>query len=372
MKLKQRFVFVKAIVESFYSYYLCRINSIENKSRKYVLFNIESRISERHYAFLLYCFNQIGVKVVIVFNYHFFGNATSYAKYLSSLSNLELRFTFPDPENCLLLITDKLDDRNNLKYRRRIFIKIDFIDLINKKLRSNLMPFSMIPRIYYTDNYDLSDAVKYKMNRKFRVFFSGNVNPEVYNNRVINELFGKLTRVQIIEFLKNVLRSDEIEPFRSLEQLNIGNYTNKFVFSDWSRKSTTEKVIKGRITNSNWLNTLSETDFFLACPGFIQPMCHNVIEGLSVGSIPILEYAEMFNPPLKHGIDALVFSGLEDLKTKVRLALNMQPEEIYKLRVNVLKYYDNYLAPSAVARNLLCNKNDIATYYLIESGYLSK
>jgi hypothetical protein len=72
--------------------------------------------------------------------------------------------------------------------------------------------------------------------------------------------------------------------------------------------------------------TLSHFNFFLACPGFIMPYSHNVVEAMSVGAIPVIQdtYAHMFFPTLKHNINAIIFTDLGDLSQINRTAFQFR------------------------------------------------
>ena len=225
----------------------------------------------------------------------------------------------------------------------------------------------MIPRLYFSGTYHQARSLCTNSRRKFKIFFSGNLNPDQYNSSKFKLLFNKLTRIEIIDALENGLNSDQILTLEEVKDNEI--YFNRFVYSAWSRKSMKQVNINGRIENPEWLQILSKVDFFLACPGFIQPMCHNVIEAMSVGAIPILEHPEFFNPPLTNGHNAIVFSGREDLLIKIKEVLDIEVREIKKLRANVLNYYNEVLSPDAIVSDLMNQREHRKKMYLIESAY---
>ena len=74
-----------------------------------------------------------------------------------------------------------------------------------------------------------------------------------------------------------------------------------------------------------------------------MPLCFNVIESMSVSTIPILQYPEYFDPPLEHLKNCIVFSNSEDLLRKIRNILSMSEKEISILKMNVISYYDEFL-----------------------------
>jgi hypothetical protein len=73
---------------------------------------------------------------------------------------------------------------------------------------------------------------------------------------------------------------------------------------------------------------------------------------MAVGTIPILEYPEYFNPPLENFKNCIVYTGKEDITAKVRIALNMPPNEVAKMREEVIIYYEKNLSPQASINNL--------------------
>jgi hypothetical protein len=102
-----------------------------------------------------------------------------------------------------------------------------------------------------------------------------------------------------------------------------------------------------------WLYVLGLADFFLCLPGREMPMCHNAVEAMAVGSIPILSYPDWFHPPLEDGKNCIVFCSDDELVPAIRRALAMSEREIRVLRESATKYYETWLTESASARRLL-------------------
>ncbi|MEO5580209.1 MAG: hypothetical protein ABIR58_06080 [Gemmatimonadaceae bacterium] len=94
---------------------------------------------------------------------------------------------------------------------------------------------------------------------------------------------------------------------------------------------------------------MSNASFFLALPGWIMPQSHNLTECMSVGAVPILEYASFLGQPLQDGVNCLVYSGLEHLEVVIKQAIKMPEDRIEDMRRNVLEYYDKVLSMAAVA-----------------------
>ena len=72
-------------------------------------------------------------------------------------------------------------------------------------------------------------------------------------------------------------------------------------------------------------------------------MCHNVIEAMSVGTIPLLEYPERFSPALADGENAICFSGLDGLADALDRIDNIGEQQRTRMQESVAAYYDKYL-----------------------------
>jgi hypothetical protein len=83
------------------------------------------------------------------------------------------------------------------------------------------------------------------------------------------------------------------------------------------------------------------------------PLCHNLIESLSRGVVPILEHPEFLDPPLEHGVNCLVFRGRDELVKTFERVFQLAPAEILRLRQGAYAYYQAHLAPGQFAQRLL-------------------
>lgn len=104
------------------------------------------------------------------------------------------------------------------------------------------------------------------------------------------------------------------------------------------------------IPQEQLLEAMSRSSFFLALPGWIVPFSHNLTEAMSVGAVPILQYASLLPIPLRDGENCLTYSHLSDLDKVVDRALKMSEIEIARVRTNVIDYYDRYLSTTAVKK----------------------
>ena len=93
-----------------------------------------------------------------------------------------------------------------------------------------------------------------------------------------------------------------------------------------------------------------------------MPLCHHLIEGIKVGSIPITNCEELLYPNLNHEI-SLQYSNLDNLIEKIYQALNMKNDEILFMRNKVLNFYKLHLSPEIFLKKfqqlILQNKKKI-------------
>jgi glycosyltransferase involved in cell wall biosynthesis len=219
------------------------------------------------------------------------------------------------------------------------------------------MPFYMLPLIYATGE-DKKLSQYRELKRKYRVFFAGNLKPEVYDYHVIKQNYKQVTRLEAVNaILGSNLEVSFIKEKKAFNKiLNTREYLNRLLI--------VETVYPFKINPGQWLQIVGQSDFFMCLSGAGYPMCHNSVEAMAVGSIPIIAYQDWFYPPLEHGKNAIIYSGKEDLIKKIEFALHMPQAEILKLRKGVIEYYESYLANGCLAAKYEENSQEISTLML--------
>lgn len=184
-------------------------------------------------------------------------------------------------------------------------------------------------------------------NRKIRILFAGDL--VGYKRRWISYPKEKLSRIDVISTIKERLG----EPLRlantaqELREIMESAATKQFVFVDNGG---------ARIDWNRWLDVIARADFFLCPPGIVMPMCHNVIEAMAVGTIPITNYPEWFSPKLEHLKNCIVFNGKDDLIEKVNMALAMSDDQRIEIRENAMEYYELKLMPGTFVKKVEARK----------------
>ncbi len=282
---------------------------------------------------LLHVFANSGYRISL-FNYLGDKPLEKYGQMIHTLAGLTLTDSPPDaPEDCFYLY-DRADlDLTRLPWKKRIQVRFD---LFSPFWFSNpiIMPFPMHPMQSGVTPDEL-EALR-ASEREVRVFFSGDT--EHYRRVWIRYPKPKLPREQIIHTVMERLADDLIllNDTDELAGLYRAGYTNRCAF-------TASSTV--RIEFADWLPTLARADFFLSPPGIVMPMCHNITEAMAVGAIPITNYPEWLDPPLRHGHDCLVFEDEDDLIANLKTAMEMDAAQIAEMRANVLNYYQTHLRP---------------------------
>lgn len=176
--------------------------------------------------------------------------------------------------------------------------------------------------------------------RPARLFFGGNTEQGKYDKDVIRDLYKMLTRREML-----AAAAKEIPPHRPADAATWLASTDFHPFVMCETQHCW-------IPRERWLEALSKGDFFLAAPGVGMPLCHNLIEALAAGAIPILQYADYLPNPLTDGENCLSFHNADDLRKILQEIQTMPQARIVELRTAVRKYFDAILAPGQFAKRL--------------------
>lgn len=263
------------------------------------------------------------------------------ARLVLSLDKLVFADRPPANPQDYIYLFDKPDKTlKRLTWRKRIKVSFDLFSAYRWR-RPVIAPFSVHPTQAQWTRPQLLREFRVTP-RRLRVLFAGDSGG--YKRNRVRYPKPKLPRLEVLATLVAGLGDDVIavQDADHFERLRNTEFTRKFVLSDSG----------SGVENRQWMSTMAKADFFLCPPGIVMPMCHNVIEAMAVGTIPLINYPEWLHPNLTHLENCLVFDGNEDLIGKMRLALAMDESQINRMRSNVIKYYDSYLQPDAVVKEV--------------------
>lgn len=215
-----------------------------------------------------------------------------------------------------------------------------------KKKNSIVMPYYMYPRIY--NSFYKKINIQEKPNFKLRVFFSGSIVKDGYENFFWKKNPKKFpNRISVIEKILNEFKNE----------IFLIKNRNDFKSPEISKKKIVlclhDKMIKKTSYNLSFkknLEFLGNSCFNISCPGVVMPLCHHLIEGMKVGSIPITNCEKMLYPNLTSNI-SLHYSNLDQLISQIENALVMDEDEIMFMRKKVFKHYRDFLSPESFKIN---------------------
>lgn len=215
--------------------------------------------------------------------------------------------------------------------------------LIGRDIDSEIpiMPYPMHPWTLRALRHGRLTSLR-KNERHCRIFFAGNQKPKYGNDKMLHE-FGVHSRLSLLQTLR--------ENFGPRIQYALDLENQPLVVLLDSRSVS--------IAADQWLPALSHSDFFLCCPGAAQPMCHNLVESMAVGTIPILEYSHRLSPQLIDGENAICFRGLDGLIEAVARVDAMPPAEVRRMRLNAAQYYDEHLQGERFLRGIRDGEIDV-------------
>lgn len=296
-----------------------------------VFFKLDKPHIFHRYLYALLKFLEIeGVKVYVFLNLKIFISLKKnrYLNRIFNLSNihfiqsdLSLKFKNVIDNNCL-----------NPDY---------YSNQLSKNSNSFYIPITLHPSMY--DETPWYENIK-SNNRLNSIFFVGNFEKKSYE--VIDSYPYKIpNRFATIKVLKdkNLLHTFEsYEDFidQKSDEMCIVISTNKFKIP--------MKEVRKVVSNFN---------YYLVLPGVVAPQSHNLVEAMSVGTIPIIHrnYNKYLKPKLTHLEDALIYDDLDDLESLIKRCYSLDSKTIQYLSKNVLSHYNNFYTPKAVTSNLLNN-----------------
>lgn len=249
-------------------------------------------------------------------------------------------------------VTDRLPFQTCAK-RRQVFIRYDIT--WPKSAREIPMTFFVHPKLH--DRWLACPAPDLDASRPWRIFFAGRI--QGYDNDSLPKKFGKMSRSQMLRTLESRLPTEQLKRAVAASDLEAPVHQPQFVWAQYP------------IPQAEWLEVLGRADFFLACPGLGMPLCHNLVESLSRGLVPVLEHPEFLDPPLEHNVNCLSFHGPKELVEIAERIFQLDQIEICRLRRNAYAYYQKHLAPGAFA-NRLMTSSDSPVELLLKAYRISR
>jgi hypothetical protein len=295
-----------------------------------------------------------GYNILMIHHYKFIARCVFGIRGIFKLENFKLISKPLKAKNAVMYFYDNMQKKTKVNVASKFLIK-DIIYSSNSESEI-FVPYPMHPMVYDKEIYTRINSYR-SVERKMKIFFSGNTHKETYTQYKIHEKYKMLDRFEIIDYLRKTLSPEKLnipETTEYIDGIFMGesDYSNNLTMIDWQWKIEHGKFDL-RIENIDWVYFLSRADFFLACPGVKIPYCHNIVEAMSVGTIPLTNYGHLFDPPLIDMENCIAFNSYGDLIAKVNMILDMKQPEIDELRNNVISYYDKLLDMGKFSKKLI-------------------
>lgn len=325
-----------------YIFFLFRTASyykLSNK-KKYAIVNVDSQLANYdmgRFSFIL-CryFQYAGFNIILKTNRYYFRIISKYKKHLLK-EKYQLVKNCSTPSNTVVLVVPNQHNKTiSLTYGYKV---------LEKSRYDCIAPFTLHPNFHQSYPSESTFSEYRRSKRRIQILFAGNTDINKYNRRELIDEFNVLTRVQIIDFIKNKYKDGK----------NLSLVSDKNVFFEMftgNSKLTPLIISEAKCDHKDWLQIVSNATFFLCPPGVYMPWCHNLIEAMAVGTIPILQYADLMVPRLKHLENCLTFSNFEDLQQAIDLALMLDEGEVTRMKANVIQYYQNYLSIESIVETI--------------------
>ena len=315
---------------------ITRFNLIKLKSKPYI--DLGSFKDNRFINFIIFA-----LKDDFIFLYKYDDNSKKLLRRIGILNFF--KYTAPNNKRTKQKKIKLFINRKNLS-KNEISLNTNYFEHFyneNKNMSKKFfMPYYMYPRIY--NSFYNKIYINKKPNFNFRIFFSGSIFKDVYNNFYWSQEPVKFPNR--IEVINNIIKEfgEEIFFINSKKDLKSNEiYRKKIIFC--LHKNMVKKTSYTLNFNENF-KLLRDSCFHLSCPGAVMPLCHHLIEGIKVGSIPITNCEKLIFPNLNSNM-SLQYSSINELILQVKKALEMKEEEIMFRREKVLDYYDKYLSPKS-------------------------
>lgn len=306
------------------------------KNDKVLLINFNNPNLYHRFFYLMVKFYQLsGYTICYPMNFARFRNLRNKDRYLGLIVR-EKNFLSINKKNLPENIVEIRDEMFNPDYFSNYF------EHQNKQENAFHVPMSFHPFMYNQGIWD--NKVNTERKRFNSVFCYGNFDAHAYLGIKRTE-FTVETRVNLLAFFQK--KEKFISVYGKEDIISADDKLNeKYVFAIKNNYGIRMEDIR---------ELLSYFNFYLCCPGVVMPLCHNVIEAMSVSTIPLIqkEYAAVMYPNLEHKKNAVIFHDLNDLEDILQNEIfNYSEQEILFMKTNVLEYYNEYLSPHGMVKNL--------------------
>lgn len=310
-----------------------------SKNEKALLVNLENPQLYHRFTYLMLKFYQLsGYNIYYPMDFSKFRNLRNKDRYLGLIMR-EKNFLAINNKNLPEKFVELKDEMFSPDYFYSYFEKG------NQEENAFHIPMSFHPLMYHNGIWNIK--VNFQKTRINSIFCYGNFDSKAYL-AIRKTNFKVKNRLDLLHFFQKKNQYLSIGSKEEITENKKGNLNEKYIFA--IKENYQIKMEDIRVMQSYF-------NFYLCCPGVVMPLCHNVIEAMSVGTIPLIEreYAEVMYPNLQNNVNAIIFNNLEHLNEILEQIFNYKEEKISEMRGKILSYYQDFLSPESVVKSI--NKN---------------
>lgn len=211
---------------------------------------------------------------------------------------------------------------------------ISFSDFIESPFFYPLI-FHPLKIVNHAEKYIENLYCKEKGN-KIGVIFIGNTSVSSYQpfENIIHNEYGMLTRLDVLEYIKDRFPERVFEPQTKEEFYSVYDDPSNIL------KDKIVIVDRFRISGNEYFDILYNSIYHLWTCGDAFPYCHNQIEGMACGCIPIFEPYK--DKPLYNNLDdnnSILFHNLSELDSIVQELFNNSTRKTESLSQAIRQLY---------------------------------
>lgn len=347
--LKKRILQIAALLQDSALFMKLKLSSAPILGEKVLWVDFKNpNLYHRFFYLLLKFYKNAGYQIFYPMTLAKFRNLRNGDPYLSLILREENLLSIKNiaPQSTFIKIAD---EQFSADYFKNYFSENNF------QKNAFHIPMSFHPLMYHRNLW--KEKKPPEQNRINSLFCYGNFDDKAYLE-IDRTGFQLMNRRKLYEFFQkkpdfNLLKNED-HLNRILTEKPVGKYifAEKYVYP--LPMQEVQKI-------------LSSFRFFLCCPGVVMPLCHNIIEAMAAGTVPLLqkEYAEVMYPALEHGKNAFIFENELDLGDFLENKLFTVSDVDFKIMSdNVFQYYKDFLSPESVVNNINRNLKSGATIYL--------
>lgn len=212
-----------------------------------------------------------------------------------------------------ILVTDGVAPGNHVK-RLRLVKQYDSTKVF--------IPYIRNPDYCWLYPFDVNPLGK---DRPGLVFFAGNVNPQFYGSQRFEKHYQMPNRLSVYRILcdqQNAVQGvwfDEKKP----------DHRGRLFIHTLGETSLNAK---------RYTQYLAQFRFVICAPGVSMPLCHNLIEAMEAGCVPIFSYPEWLPPGLTNGVNCLVYKTTDDLVNLLHQLPEISSDAWRQMQIRLVDY----------------------------------